>query len=266
MNRSALGIMARAAAVLWSATVFTFLALPTTVVIIMSFSGAGTQQFPPPSFSLRWYEVVLRSAPWRDSFALSTVLAAIVTVLSLMLAVPVSYAIARHRFPGRDVLLLFLLSPLMVAQIVLGIGLLYFFNEVNLVDTVPGLVFAHTIVALPFVVRAVHVSALSLDPNLERAAAVLGAGFWRAFRDVVMPSLRPGIVAGAVFAVIISFGEAELSIFLSGIHNVPVPVRVFGAIEYTISPELSVVSTVLIWITIPGLFLLDRYVGLSKLM
>jgi putative spermidine/putrescine transport system permease protein len=164
-------------------------------------------------------------------------------------------ALSLHRsdFAGKAVLRAILLSPLVTPVIVLAIGIFMVFARWGVAGTVPGLVIAHTVLALPFVIVAVTAMLHGVNPNLELAALGLGARPWRTFRRVTLPLIMPGVVAGAIFAFITSWDEVVIAIFMTTSSLRTIPVLVWGQMRTEISPAIAAVGTILIVISAAGL-------------
>ncbi|MFC4564111.1 ABC transporter permease [Nocardiopsis mangrovi] len=254
----------RTAVALPAVLVFVFLAAPLVVLAISSLNPAASLAFPPEGVSLRWYAEVLGSPDWGVSFRLSGLLVAMVVATTVVLGTLAAYGLARGTFPGRGLIAGLALAPLMVPEIIIALGLLYYFQGLGLLNTIPGLWLAHSVVALPFAVRTILVSARQLDPALERAAATLGAGRARVFWTVTLPLLRPGILAGAVFAAVTSLGEVAVSVLVSGANTVTVPVRIFSAVQFELDPSVAAVSTLLMLTSVVVMVLVDRFTKLSE--
>jgi putative spermidine/putrescine transport system permease protein len=235
---------------LWVVTglVLTYLAVPSVLVIIMSFSGGLFLEFPPRSLSMRWYQVYWASGSWRDATVRSLEVAGVVTVLATSLGTLASVALVRLSLPGRGAIRALMISPVVVPTIVLSIGLYSVYARWRLIGTAAGLVLAHTVLALPFVVLNVTAVLYKLDRSLERAARSLGAGPLRTFTQVMLPLLWPGIASGAIFAFLISFDEIVIAMFISGSHPT-LPKLMFDGIRYELNPVVAAVSSQLIIVT-----------------
>jgi putative spermidine/putrescine transport system permease protein len=186
-------------------------------------------------------------------------------VVATGLAIPAALAIARFRFPGRDAVSAFLLSPLMIPHIVLGVSFLRFFSIAGINGTFAGLAIGHVIIILPFALRLVLAAATGMDPAVERAAVSLGASRPTVFRRVTLPLILPGIVSGWLLAFITSFDELTMSVFISNPSTTPLPVRMFLYIQDNIDPLVAAVSALLIAVTAVLMLVLDRLVGLERL-
>jgi putative spermidine/putrescine transport system permease protein len=246
--------------------VFAFLLAPLAVLVLSSFNAQASLAFPPHGYSLRWYEAVLSSSGWLVSFQLSGLLMVLVVLTTVAVATPAGYALSRRRFRGSGLITGLALAPLLVPEIITALGLLYYLQGLHLINTVIGLWLAHSLIALPYALRAIMVSAAGLDPALERAAASLGAGRARIFRTVTLPLMRPGIVAGAVFAAVTSLGEIAITALISGANTVTIPVRIFSAVQFQLDPSVAAVSTLLMAASVVVLLVLDRFAGISDVV
>jgi putative spermidine/putrescine transport system permease protein len=246
--------------------VFAFLLAPLAVLVVSSFNSTASLAFPPAGFSLRWYDEVLGSPGWLVSFQLSGLLAVLVVITTLVIATPAGYALTRGSLPGKSVIAGLALAPLLVPEIIIALGLLYYLQGLHLINTVTGLWLAHSLIALPYALRAIMVSAAGLDPALERAAASLGASRARTFGTVTLPLMRPGMVAGAVFAAVTSLGEIAITALISGANTVTVPVRIFSAVQFQLDPSVAAVSTLLMAASVIVLLVLDRFAGISEVV
>ncbi|MCG5214897.1 ABC transporter permease [Streptosporangium sp. KLBMP 9127] len=244
--------------------VFLFLLAPLAVLVISSFSPTTSMAFPPSGASLRWYGEVLSSPDWLVSFQLSGLLVLYVVPTTVVIGTLAAYGLTQGDFPGRKLIQALALSPLMVPEIITALGLLYYFHGVGLINTIPGLWLAHSLVALPFVVRAVMVSAAGLDPTPERAATSLGASRLRVFLTVTLPLLRPGIIAGAVLAAVTSLGEVAVSALVAGANTTTVPLRIFSAVQFQLDPSMAVVSTLLMTASVVVMVVADRFARISE--
>ncbi|MBI2371815.1 MAG: ABC transporter permease [Deltaproteobacteria bacterium] len=261
-RRSLIGVLLGA----FNLLVYLFLLAPIAVVIIASFNSSARLSFPLEGVSLQWYRAFLANRELLEALRLSAVVALATTALALPLGLLAAFAIDRYRFPGRDALSAFLLSPLLIPGVVLGIGILIFYASVGLPISVWGFVLAHVLIASPYVVRTVLASLARFDRSLEEAAMSLGADDLRTKRAVTLPAIRPGLLAGGIFAFMTSFDNVPLSVFLATPTVTPLPVKIYADLDsHGIDPVFTAVSTVLIVGTLALVLLLDRYVGLERL-
>ena len=230
------------------ALVLTYLVAPSVIVVVMSFSGGLFLEFPPRVVSLRWHETYWASQAWRDATLRSVKIGILVTVLATAVGTMASLALLRPAFPGRSLLNALILSPVIVPTIVLSIGIYSVYARWRLIGTTVGLVLAHTLLAMPFVVLNVSAVLLKLDRALDRAARIHGAGPLYAFRRVTLPLIWPGMATGAILAFLTSFDEIVIAMFVSG-GDPTLPKLMFDGIRYELNPVVAAVSSQLILIT-----------------
>lgn len=243
-----------------------FLLFPLVIVVISSFNARNSFRFPPEQLSLRWYGEVFGSTAWVDSLLVSGRLVLLVAPLVVLLGTLGGYALGTGRFPGHRMLSLLFLSPITVPSVMLGLALLHQLQGAGLVGSTTGLVLAHMVVAFPFCVRVVAVSAAAIDPQLARAAQSLGSSPLRTFCTVTVPLLRPGILAGAFLTAVISLGEVAVSVFVSGSRTVTVPVRVYSAVQVQMEPTVAAISTLLLLASVAVIAILERVLSISRFL
>lgn len=243
-----------------------FMVAPIAVVCVVAFTPEGYLSLPTNGFSLRWFRAIARYPEFVNAFWMSIGLGALSSTICLVVAVPASLALARHEFPGKAALSAFLLSPLMIPHVVLGIAFLRFFTQVGLSGTFPALLIAHVVVIFPFALRLTLSSAVGMDRSIEQAAVSLGATDWTVFRRVTLPLILPGLISGWALAFIQSFDEVTMSIFLAAPGIETLPVRMFLYIQDNIDPLVTSVSASVIAITLLALIVLDRLFGLERVL
>jgi putative spermidine/putrescine transport system permease protein len=247
-------------------SIYLFLALPAIVVIAASINPVDHLAFPPSGFTLKWYAAAFDSKPFMDSLRLSTYLAAVATFLALAIGAPAAYAIDRYRFRGREALQAFVLSPMIVPAVVLGIGLLQFLVWLRLHQSFVGLFIGHIVITLPYVVRTMIASFSLFDRTLEQAAQNLRATPLTIVRRVTIPILLPGLLSSAVFAFVTSFGNINVSLFLAHGGQATLPIQIFTYVDYGSDPTLAAVSTLVIVVTVALLLIIERVAGLQKVI
>jgi putative spermidine/putrescine transport system permease protein len=229
-----------------SVLVGVFLILPLFVVVPISFSGSSFLEFPPRTFSLRWYREYLASSTWIDSTWNSVKVAILTALFSTVVGTCAALALQRWRTRWRPLLTGVLLSPMILPHIVLAVSIYAVFARLKLIGSIWGLVAVYTLLATPFVYLNVSAALQSLDPSLEQAAMSLGATRWRALWHVTLPLVRPGIVAGALLAMILAFDEVVIAIFITGTTAITLPKTMWDGIRTEINPTIAAVSTCLI--------------------
>lgn len=235
-----------------------FLVIPTLVVVPLSFNGGRYLEFPPKSLSLRWYENFFHTASWVQSTELSFFIAVCVMIIAVVLGTGAAIALHRFKFRGKGLLFGFLISPLMIPVVVLALALYLYFSKLDLVATWFGIIFGQTILAIPFVLVNVYASLQNYPLTLERAASTLGAGSGTIFRRIMLPLIRPGVLAGALFAFMISFDEVVIALFLSGPGVSTLPVKMWHSLRFSVSPTIAAVSTMITTLSV-SLFLIGDF-------
>lgn len=241
-----------------------FLQLPVIVVILASFTETSYLTVPPQGFTFKWYWAVLGDRSYRDAIGFSFVLAICTTALSLIIGTAAGYALMRRKVPGSEAITAVLMAPLVFPAVVIAVALLQFYSLVGLRGSFIGLLAAHLLITLPYVVRSVLASFAGTNTALEEAAWTLGANGWQAFHKVVLPLIRPGLVAGGIFSFIVSFDNVPVSIFLISVRQTTLPVKIFAAVEHGIDPGVAAVSTLLILLTGSALVLAERWTGFHR--
>ncbi len=241
-----------------------YLLAPVIVVVATAFTTTAYPVFPPQGFTLQWFQKVFSMPEFTDAAQRSAMLAATSTFVATVLGTFSGLGLARHRFRGREAASAFMLSPILFPTIVLGLALLIFYSNVGLQGSFIGLVIAHSVLTTPFVIRMVMASLAEFDPAVEEAARNLGAGWWRTFMFVTLPLIMPGVLAGAVFAFIISFDELVVTLFLAGPDMTTLPVRIYTFVEFSSEPTISAISALLIavWMLL-GIPLYTRFLSIK---
>jgi putative spermidine/putrescine transport system permease protein len=224
---------------------YLFLVMPSLIVIPISLSGSSELQFPPRELSLALYVQFFTDHAWWGAALQSMLVGALTAMLSLAVALPAAYALARSSFRGKQVVEVLLISPMLVPVIVLGLGLYMQYQALHMVDTTLGLVLAHSVLVTPFAFVSIAAGLRHTDPALETVAMLMGAGRARIMAKVVLPQIAAPVAVGALFAFLISFDEVVVAYFLTGASTQTLPVKMYTAIRWEVSPVLAAVSTLL---------------------
>lgn len=251
---------------IYHAIFIAFILAPLVVVVLVSFTGKGHISLPTDGFSLRWFRAIGGAKELVDAFWFSLWLGLTSATVAVALAVPAALALVRYRFPGRGILGAFFMSPLMIPHVVLGVAFLRFFTTVGVSGSFAWLALTHVVVVMPYALRLVLASATGLDRDAEKAALSLGANRFTAFRRIVLPLILPGVVGGWMLAFIQSFDELTMTVFVATPGTTTLPVAMYNQIAQTIDPLVASVSTVLIVGTAVLTVLLDRLVGLDRVL
>ena len=240
-----------------------FLALPTLVVLIASFTAGTIVAFPPQGLSLRWYASLAQKPDFVAALWRSLQVGLVCTLLAIPAGTLAALALARYRLRFATGLQVYLLLPFTVPLVVSGIGLMLVFGPLGWLGSVWPVGLACCVINLPFMIWAVAAAANHLEPDLELAAWNCGAPPTHAFVTVTLPALAPGIVTGALIMFILAVNEFLVSLMLVDARTVTLPVLVYNAIRSTITPDLAAVSVVYVALAGAAIWLLDRFVGLD---
>jgi putative spermidine/putrescine transport system permease protein len=252
-------------ALIFHALFIAFVMAPIVIVCVVAFTPEGYLSLPTHGPSLRWFRAIADYPEFVRAFRDSLWLAALSSTIAVLFAVPAALAIARYRFAGREAVLAFFMSPLMIPHVVLGIAFLRFFTTIGIGGTFIGLVLSHIVIVMPFALRLVLAAATGMDRAVEHAAVSLGASPFTMFRRVTLPLILPGVVSGWVLAFITSFDEVTMTVFIASPSTITLPVRMFLYIQDNIDPLVTSVSATLIFLTVIVMVILDRLYGLDRL-
>lgn len=194
---------------------------------------------------------------WTGALWVSVQAGVLATLLACVLVAAAALAPARSRFPGKALVVGFLVSPMIVPVIVLAIALYGIYAKLKLVGSLTGLVIAHAALGLPYVIVTVSATLQRVDERLEHAALSLGATPWRAFRHVTFPLIRPGVIAGALLAFIASWQDVVIALFISGTRSGTLPKRMWKGLRSEIDPTIAAVSTLLVAVSLALLVVLE---------
>jgi putative spermidine/putrescine transport system permease protein len=243
------------------------LLLPLIVVVGMSFNPAPYIVFPPEGFSLQWYEAALANPSFIQALGLSVQIALVAMVVGLAIAIPSALAIVRTAPGIRRMVQAATLGPLIVPEVLLGLGMLLTFNTVFGVGSVGfwSIVLGHALIGMPLATQVLVAGLAGTSETLERAAWTLGASRPRAFLLVTLPQVAPSLASAALFLFIFSFDNVSISLFLSKPGQTTLPIYLYQYIEYRADPTVAAMSTVLIVIGLVVAVLLGRVGGLTQI-
>ncbi len=241
---------------LWMAAVLLFLYAPLAVLVVMSFNDSRRTTVWQ-GFTLDWYGKVFADSELIAALVNSLAIAALSTAISLLLGTLAALALWRFRFRLRPLVEGAFALPIMVPEICMGVAMLLFFARVLPWPSglpwplsLGAIVIAHVSFSFPFVAVVVRARLAGFDRALEEAARDLGASQWRALADVVIPHLRPALVAGGLLAFTLSLDDFVITFFTAGPDTVTFPVKVYSMVRFSVSPKVNAISTLLLLITI----------------
>ncbi len=234
-----------------------FMLLPAFIVMPVSFSDSSIMLFPPAHYSFRWYEAFFTIPEWRGAVGYSLLVGVLSTAATIALGLPAAFGLARGRFRGRKTLAAVFVLPLMAPVILLAMAEYFFLSGLGLTGTLPGLVIAHTAIAMPFVLTIMLAAVRDFDRSLELAAMGLGAPPAATFRHVTLPLVRPAVISAALLAFLASFNEFLVTLVVSGSAGATLPIQFWKGIRFEVNPTIAAASTLFILLTIATLLLLE---------
>ena len=251
----------------WLAAVGLFLYAPLITLVAFSFNDSR-RNIVWRGFTLDYYRQALTDSGLMAAFGNSLTIAAVSTIVSVVLGALAAVALWRFRFPGRTAFQGALALPIVVPEICMGVAMLVFFsNIVPWPQDLPwplslgSIILAHIAFSFPFVEVVVRARLASFNRELEEAARDLGAGEWAVLRDVLVPHMAPGLVAGALIAFTLSLDDFVITFFTAGPDTATFPVKVYSMVRFSVTPEVNAASTLLIVLTIALTAIAMRILG-----
>lgn len=234
-----------------------YLLFPSFMVVMMSFSPGASLEFPPSSFSLQWYRSFFNDPTWTDAGWISVEIGSAVAFLSAILGTLAAYGFSRTSPRLRSFLTMVMLAPITFPVIVVGVAVYLGLVKFRLLETMTGIVVAHSIGSMSYVVVIVSATLANFDQRLEQAAMSMRAGPVQTFIRVTLPLIRPGIIGGAVFAFIHSFDEVVITSLVSGFSIRTLPLKMWEDMRNQLDPTIAAVASLLI--LLPILWLITLY-------
>jgi putative spermidine/putrescine transport system permease protein len=247
-----------------NAAILTFLLAPVALVVMFALNPAPYIAFPPEGVSLRWFAKFATSRDFQNAFGNTLVLAALTVAISGVVGTAAALALTRGRLPGSRALTSLLLSPIVLPLILTGFALFQLAMVLGVGRTFWGLLAGHVVVTIPYVVRTVLAVLATADPRLEEAARNLGAGAFQAFTQVTLPLIRPGVIAGCLFAFLVSFDQFPVSLFLVAPGAETLPITMFNYLRFDFDGTIAAASCVSIALALLIVLLIERTVGLQE--
>jgi putative spermidine/putrescine transport system permease protein len=245
---------------------YVFLLSPLAVIVVVSFGAGSAMEFPPRSLSLEWYARALNAREFTGPLINSAMLGVAAAVTSAVIGIITALALVQGRHHAfRNAIEAFVLSPLIVPGVVLGIALLITFTDIGLRNSWSRLFLAHLLITFPYCVRTTMVSLARLDPAYGEAAESLGATRFETFIHVTLPLIAPGVVAGLLFAFVVSFDNVPTTIFLTDHSTTTLPIAIMAFIQYDFNPSIASISSMIIVVMIIFSVVIERLVGLRRM-
>jgi spermidine/putrescine transport system permease protein len=235
---------------LWTVAFFVYLYAPIIVLVVYAFNDSNRAQIWR-GFSTRWFAKAFSNDSIQTAALNSLIVATCATIVATSLATFAALAIARGGpFKGRNVATSVITLPLIVPEIATAVATLSFFGVIGFQLGLLTIIIAHTVFCIPFAYLPIRARLEGMNESLEQAAGDLYATPWQAFSHVTLPLLWPGIIAGAMLAFIISIDDVIITMMVSGAGSTTLPLYIYGMIRQGITPEVNVISTVMLLISI----------------
>lgn len=241
-----------------------FLLAPIAIVLVFAFNASDYLQFPLTGFSLKWFQNFFTSEQFMGSFFLSLRLAVITSLIAMVIGTMASLVLVRGAIPGSDFLSALFLSPLMLPAILTGLALFQFYVIMGWPRSFAGLLVAHVIVTIPYLIRTVTAVLQGSNLSLEEAARSLGASEIRTFFEITLPLIRPGIIAGGIFSFIVSFDQFPVSLFLVRSDMTTLPIQLFNYLKFSFDPTIAAAAVVSVVMSITVVLVIEWTVGLQE--
>lgn len=235
--------------------VLAFLLLPLFAIVPLSFNSGSILAYPLAGLSTKWYAAVFSAPRWIGSIGNSLIVGIATVAISTPLGTLAALGLNHMEFRGKALLMALLISPLIVPIIITAVGVYFFFAPLGLANSLVGLVFAHSAIAVPFVLITVNASVSQLSKGLQRAAASLGAPPLVVFRAITLPLIAPGIISGMIFAFAASFDEVVIAMMITGPSQKTLPRELLSGARENLDPSVLAVASILIGVS-AGLLLL----------
>ena len=236
-----------------------FLIMPTLLVVPISFTKSEFLEFPPPGYSLRWFETYFNSALWLTATSRSFIVAFLAACLATVFGAGTAFALAKSSSRWAGLIYGYFLAPMIVPRIVIAVGMFYLFARIGLVASNAGLVIGHTVLSLPFTVVTIGAILKTYDMRLDQAASILGANRVRTLIHITLPVIKGGLIAAFLFAFITSFDELTVAIFISGGLATTLPKQMWDDMILQLNPTLAAVSTVVLIVVTMLLLIAERF-------
>jgi putative spermidine/putrescine transport system permease protein len=243
---------------------YVFLLAPLIAIMAASFTAGELMQVPPEGLSLRWYASFFQRQDLVDALLVSLRVALITSIVTSMLAMLA--ALCGQALAGRPSALfqVSMTLPLLVPELLTAIGLLFFLYKIGLANSLLGLQIGHVVIAFPYAYVSIVAALRQIDPAMEEASGSLGASALQTFRRIILPLAMPGLVMGAVFAFITSFDLYTISLLLKPVGGNTLPLAVFDFLTYEFRPTAAAAATLSILLSVIGVGLIQRIVGLQR--
>lgn len=233
--------------------------LPALVIIPQSFTSLNYFVYPIPAFSTKWYSKFFENSEWITGMQRSLLIAVITAILATIIGTMAAVAFEKFEFKGKSVFMSLMIAPMVVPVIITGVALYTTFSKVGLTNSIPGIIMAHTLLAIPMVFITMMSGLSNVNENLELAAMSMGATPIRTFFEVTLPTVKSSLTASVLFAFVTSLDEVVVTIFVSGANTKTLTMVMWENLRTTINPTLAVAATFLVILTL-GMYIIKEAV------
>lgn len=238
-------------ALMWAyvVAILVFILAPIATSFVISFNSDRFPTLPLGGFSLQWYQAIWDDPTLAPAIRNTIVVGLAVSVISTVLGLTAAYADYRYRFMGKSLYLALALLPPTIPVIILGLAMLIFLSRVGLFGQIHSVIISHVVICLPFAMALIRLRLSQMDPNLEAAAWNLGAGEWRAIREIILPFTMPAILSALFITMAVSFDEYAVAWFVSGFSET-LPVRILASLQGQVSPRINAIGSLVFTVSI----------------
>lgn len=224
--------------------------LPALVILPQSLTSLNYFTYPIPEFSTKWYAKFFENPDWILGLERSLFIAVISALLATIIGTMAAAAMQKLEFKGKSVFMSLMIAPMVVPVIITGVALYTTFSKVGLTNSIPGIILAHTLLAIPMVFITMMSGLSNVNENLELAAMSMGAAPLKAFFEVTLPTVKTSLTASVLFAFVTSLDEVVVTIFVSGANTKTLTMVMWENLRTTINPTLAVAATFLVVLTL----------------
>jgi putative spermidine/putrescine transport system permease protein len=241
----------------FSVAALVFLIAPVLVIVPLAFNADPYFTYPIHEYTLKWFVEFFTNDTWRVSVRNSFVIALAATFIATTLGTLAAVGLMHRNLPGRALITAILVSPMIVPIVIIAVGAYFFYSTLGIANSLTGIILAHAVLGTPFVLITVSATLAGFDLSLVRAARVLGASPWTAFRRITLPIIWPGVFSGALFAFATSFDEVVVVLFLGSVEQRTIPRQMWTGLREQLSPTILAAAVVMILISVAMLLTLE---------
>jgi putative spermidine/putrescine transport system permease protein len=246
--------------------IYAYLMFPIALVVVLSLNSGEFLALPLKGLSFRWFAVLFNDQRFIAAILYSLRIAVVSACVNGVVGTLAAIYMARHAGRLRNQLRLLAMMPLLLPEILTAIALLFYFYQIGVGDrNSVAIQIGHIVVTFPYVVLNVTAALFNFDRSQEEAARSLGAGPWLVFRRVTLPAIKPGLITGCMFVLVISFDIFNISLLLKSVGRNTLPLELFDYLRFNFDPTAAAVASMSIALTFIVIFLIDRTIGLRSL-